>query len=194
MNISEILKLLAQEKSIDEISLSLKISKSEIKKVILELADKYFVSQNDVTIIKNADSDGLVNVYTDGAVSGNPGPGGIGVAIYNSAGEEIAYGKKFIGNSTNNEAEYKALIFSLDILDDMTGIKNICFYTDSELMAKQIQGKYKVSSPNVFKHYVEFFKRIKKYGSYKIEHVRREKNQRADELAVLGKLQLKQDK
>jgi ribonuclease HI len=189
MNISEILKLLAQEKSIDEISSSLKISKQEIKKIILELAGKYSLGQNDVTLISEIGHDGLVNVYTDGAVSGNPGIGGLGVVIYNSADQEIAYGKKFIGHSTNNEAEYKALLFSIDILDQLSGIKNICFYTDSELMAKQIQGKYKVSSPNVFKHYVEFFKRIKKYDSYKIEHVRREKNKRADELAVLAKMQ-----
>ncbi len=78
-----------------------------------------------------------VTVYTDGACSGNPGPGAIGIIILDESNQEVATFKECIGDTTNNRAEYIALIKGLDLAAGICRKKVICF-TDSELMVKQL--------------------------------------------------------
>ena len=80
--------------------------------------------------------------YTDGASRGNPGLAGIGIAFYNEQGEQIKTFSEYIGEATNNIAEYKALIKALEIGKDL-GAREMEVYADSELIVKQIKGEYK---------------------------------------------------
>lgn len=119
-------------------------------------------------------------VNTDGGARGNPGPAGIGVVISDDSGKVIAKYKDFIGEATNNVAEYKALIYALKKAKDFECEEIEC-RLDSELVVRQLEGRYKVKDLNLKKLHAEiqelaFFKPI----FYK--HVRREENKLADKL------------
>ncbi|MEP7147165.1 MAG: ribonuclease HI family protein [bacterium] len=126
-----------------------------------------------------------VNVFTDGASRGNPGSASIGIVIKNDEGKEIKTYKKFIGKFTNNTAEYTALIESVKLLKQITGnFDEINFFSDSELMVKQINGQYKVKNPDMIKLSNEFWKEIRSINKkFTISHISREKNIIADKLA-----------
>ena len=120
-------------------------------------------------------------VYTDGASRGNPGPSGIGISICSPRGEEIVGIKEYLGQVTNNQAEYRALERALKELS-ARGIKKAGIYTDSELMVRQVNGLYKVKNPQL-KILLDRVRAAGRGIEWKIEHVFREKNQRADQLA-----------
>jgi len=122
-----------------------------------------------------------VLVYTDGASRGNPGPAGLGVSICSPAGEEIAGIKEYLGVATNNQAEYRALERALQELS-RRGIKQACFYADSELLVKQVNGLYKIKNSQL-KIILDRIRNAGRGIDWKIEHVFREKNKRADQLA-----------
>lgn len=121
-------------------------------------------------------------IAVDGASKGNPGAAGIGVVVYNGAGEIVTEISEYIGTATNNVAEYSALIRGLEEVLALGGTQ-IRVSTDSELMVKQIVGLYRVKSP----HLVEYYQRAKsllaQFKSAKIRHVPREENSLADKLA-----------
>ncbi|MFC1546541.1 ribonuclease HI family protein [bacterium] len=183
MDITKILRTLADGKSLEYTAEMMKCSKEKVRQEILTLAEKYSQKPENIVIIGKPKKDGIIKVYTDGAVKGNPGAGGIGCVLYNSGKEEIAYGKKFIDHATNNAAEYMAVIFSFKIISKFEKIKEIHFYTDSELLARQVQGIYKVSNQVMQAYYMEFIKKIKKYKTYTITSILRSNNKRADALA-----------
>ena len=123
-----------------------------------------------------------LQLYTDGASRGNPGEAGAGIAILDEQGNELVGSGKYLGQCTNNEAEYRALLFGLAKCAEF-GAGRIMVYLDSELVVKQIQGHYKVKHPNLKPLYQESMKKFKGFASVQVAHVRREKNSRADELA-----------
>jgi ribonuclease HI len=82
-------------------------------------------------------------LYTDGGARGNPGPSAIGVVIYDSGHRELEKYKKYLGTTTNNQAEYRALIAALELATKL-GADNIVCHLDSELVVRQLQGKYKI--------------------------------------------------
>ena len=93
-----------------------------------------------------------IKIFTDGGSRGNPGIAGFGVVVKDEDNKNIFEGAQYIGNKTNNEAEYGGLIFALNWLKDNYLTKNITeaeFNSDSELMIKQMQGIYKVKSLNL---------------------------------------------
>lgn len=123
---------------------------------------------------------GRIIINTDGGSRGNPGPSGIGVVIHNEENKIIAKYKEYIGETTNNVAEYKALILGLTKVRDFECREILC-RLDSELVVKQLNGEYKVKDGNLRILYEEvrsltFFKPVT------FEHVRREYNGAADEL------------
>jgi ribonuclease HI len=120
--------------------------------------------------------------HIDGGARSNPGPAGYGVAIRNSAGKPIAELSEYLGHKTNNYAEYSGLLGALDycLKHDERALKVI---SDSELMVKQINGIYKVKSPELKLLYDEARKRINHLKWFRAEHVLREKNKDADRLA-----------
>lgn len=124
--------------------------------------------------------------FTDGAARGNPGESGIGVLITNESGERVGVIRKYIGRATNNQAEYTAVLELLDYLQSAETLKcsEIVVYTDSELMARQLNGQYKVKDPDLKIMFENVKLRIQK-GAYRfsIQHVPRSQNREADTLA-----------
>lgn len=125
-----------------------------------------------------------VYLYVDGAARGNPGPAGIGVVIKNDT-ETLLEVSDYIGKTTNNVAEYMALIRGLEEALDM-GNKSIEVYSDSELVVKQINGEYKVKNEGLLPLYLHLKSLIKKFNHFSISHNVREENKYADELANKG--------
>jgi ribonuclease HI len=121
-------------------------------------------------------------IYSDGGARGNPGLAGIGAVLYNQLGEEIAIISKFIGQATNNQAEYQALIAALKKAKELK-IKEAKVYLDSELIVKQINKEYRVKDKKLAKLFLEVHNLILSFDKISFEHVRREKNKRADQLA-----------
>ncbi|HNQ18345.1 MAG TPA: ribonuclease HI family protein [Smithellaceae bacterium] len=124
-------------------------------------------------------------LYTDGACRGNPGIGGAG-AVITDANENILWeGKQYLGHCTNNIAEYKALIMGLKSALQ-NGYKNMEVYLDSELLARQINGVYKVKNENLKKLMREVRHLLSSFESIQVKHVTRCHNAHADKLANLA--------
>lgn len=96
----------------------------------------------------------LVKVYTDGACSGNPGPGAIGAIVLDESNQELATCKDCIGDTTNNRAEYRALIRGLELAAGVCRRKVICF-SDNELMVKQLNRQYRIKNAELRKLCIE---------------------------------------
>jgi len=124
----------------------------------------------------------VVNLYTDGACRGNPGQGGAGAVLVDERGEIVATVRRSLGLCTNNIAEYRALILGLEeALKKRYGRLNI--FLDSELLVNQIKGSYKVKNENLKILMLEVRKLLSYFDSYKVEHIDRSLNHRADKLA-----------
>lgn len=125
-----------------------------------------------------------IRIFTDGAARGNPGPAGIGALIFDEADEKILQDFQYIGETTNNEAEYRALLLALDRATDLNPTDVDCFM-DSELLVRQLNGEYSLRSEKLKQFYDEVRKRIERFDSVKFTHLRREhpKIQMADKLA-----------
>ena len=120
--------------------------------------------------------------HIDGGARGNPGPAGYGVAVRDSAGKPIAELSEYLGHRTNNYAEYSGLLGALDYCLKQ-GEHALKVISDSELMVKQLNGIYKVKSPELKVLYDEARKSINHLQWFRAEHVLREKNEDADRLA-----------
>ncbi len=134
----------------------------------------------------------IIYINTDGGSRGNPGPAGIGVVFYDADGEEIHAYHEFIGEATNNQAEYRAIIKALQILVKSKWMeknngdkeKKIICRLDSKLVVEQINGNFKVKNEGIKPLIAEVMEsKIKIDIPISFLHVRREKNTRADELA-----------
>ena len=120
-------------------------------------------------------------IYIDGASQGNPGPAGIGIVIYgNDQPAENIY--KYIGEATNNVAEYTALIYSLQEAL-ILGIKDVVINSDSELLVNQLKGTYKVRDLNLRVLYEQFVHLKSGFKNLEVRLIRRKENQEADKLA-----------
>ncbi len=112
-------------------------------------------------------------VYTDGAARGNPGPAAIGYAIFNLSGKCLERNGKRIGERTNNEAEYEALIWALERVSSYTR-DSVKFHSDSELVVHQVNGVYAVKKERL-KEYVERIGAARgRFRSFRLIHVPRE--------------------
>ena len=123
-----------------------------------------------------------LEIYTDGAARGNPGPAGIGVVIYNEEKTAIEEYKEFIGDTTNNTAEYRALLAGLKVARKYAPC-SISFYLDSELVVRQMNGQWRVRDENLSglcgqaRELLPIFERVE------FIYVPRELNKVADKLA-----------
>jgi ribonuclease HI len=124
--------------------------------------------------------------YTDGASRGNPGEAGVGIIIKDEQGTVKETIIKYLGKATNNVAEYTALILLLEFLKNSETLQcsQLVVFTDSELMARQLNGEYKVKDSNL----KLMFQKVKLLvGSapfkFSVRHIPREMNSEADALA-----------
>lgn len=125
-----------------------------------------------------------VEIFIDGASQGNPGPSGVGVVI-SKGGEILKNASKYIGEATNNIAEYSALVFALEVALVMR-LNSIRVNTDSELLYRQIKGIYRVKNDRIKPYYEEALRLMKNFSFLEINHVRREFNKEADKLATMA--------
>lgn len=124
-------------------------------------------------------------LYSDGACRGNPGAGGAGAVITDMEGSVLWEGKEYLGNCTNNIAEYKALILGLKgALSE--GYKKLEVYLDSELLANQINGSYRVKNENLKVLMAEVRTLLASFDEIEVKHVLRCHNSHADKLANLA--------
>ena len=127
-------------------------------------------------------------IYTDGGSRGNPGPAGMGVVIADKKGKMVKEYSGFLGVKTNNEAEYEAVIFGLKKIKALLGkekIKNteIEFRLDSQLIARQLNGEYKIEEEKLFPLFIKIWNLKMDFGPIKFSEIPREQNKEADRLA-----------
>ncbi|MDM8006399.1 MAG: TIGR04076 family protein [Phycisphaerae bacterium] len=120
--------------------------------------------------------------HIDGGSRGNPGPAGAGVSIDDDQGREVFGAGFFLGRKTNNQAEYAGLLQALKVLRAGRA-DDIRVLTDSELLAHQINGIYRVKSAELYPLYLEAQKLLKGFDRWEVRHVPREQNRFADKLA-----------
>lgn len=129
-----------------------------------------------------------VIVYTDGGSRGNPGPSAVGVVVLNDKGQKIKeYGQKLEEISTNNEAEYEAVVLALKKLKQIFGKEktkdlDIEFRMDSQLIASQLGGEYKVNEERMQLLFMKVWNLKFDFGKMFFKSIPREQNKRADEL------------
>jgi len=121
--------------------------------------------------------------WIDGASRGNPGAAGFGVHFERDDSVEELVG--FLGQTTNNVAEYAALIAALT-LAGRHGVEDLTIYSDSQLLVRQVEGAYKVKAPHLVPIFLKVLQLRNEVASCKIHHVRREENRDADRLANLA--------
>ncbi len=125
---------------------------------------------------------GRARLYTDGAARGNPGPAGAGAVILNPQGHVVAKVGKYLGENTNNYAEYMGLILGLKRARAM-GIKELEVFADSELLVRQLNGQYQVKAENLRPLFEEARQLLAAFPRVQLRHVPREENQAADEMS-----------
>ncbi|MFH1956131.1 MAG: ribonuclease HI family protein [Patescibacteria group bacterium] len=130
-------------------------------------------------------------IYTDGGSRGNPGPAGAGVVICNDKGKSASWRKEYskeIGERTNNEAEYEAVIFALQKAKQLFGKEKTKNYEieirmDSELVARQLRGEYKIMEEKLFPLFIKIWNLKMDFREISFTEIPREKNKDADRLA-----------
>ena len=123
-----------------------------------------------------------ITVYIDGASLGNPGPAGLGAFFVDAQGNPLAKLSKYLGDTTNNVAEYLALLYALQEAQ-ARGITRLIVKTDSELVAKQLDGSYKVRDGTLRLFYDLARQMLAAFERVTIEHISRTQNTQADRLA-----------
>lgn len=121
-------------------------------------------------------------LYTDGCCRGNPGPAGIGVVIKDPHKKILKELSEYIGEATNNIAEYSALIRGLETAGEL-GAEEIKVFMDSELVVKQLSGEYRVKDEGMKELFRRTIEILKDFRSFEIKHIDRSKNKEADKLA-----------
>ena len=123
-----------------------------------------------------------VRVYSDGAARGNPGLSGAGAVLVDPSGQVVDRLGKFLGTQTNNYAEYMGLLLGLRRARAL-GVREVEVYADSELMIRQLGGRYQVKSQSLKPLYDEAVRLLNDFSRVKLVHVPREMNSQADEMS-----------
>lgn len=121
-------------------------------------------------------------IYTDGGARGNPGPAGIGVVVCDANKKVVAEVSRYIGETTNNQAEYQAVLAGIKKAKDL-GATEVIFYLDSELVVKQLNREYKVKNKELAPWFVKIYNATLDFKKVSFHHIRRELNKEADKLA-----------
>jgi ribonuclease HI len=124
---------------------------------------------------------GKLTVNVDGGARGNPGPAAIGVVVRNDDGAVVEQVGETIGQATNNVAEYRALLRGIE-LAAAHGADEVELIGDSELIVRQIEGRYKVKHADMKELHAQAKKMLAGFDSWSIRHVKRAQNADADKL------------
>ncbi|HEX9286938.1 MAG TPA: ribonuclease HI family protein [Thermoanaerobaculia bacterium] len=123
--------------------------------------------------------------YIDGAARGNPGPAGAGVFVEPERSRPALEFYEPLGNTTNNVAEYRALLLALERAEE-AGADEVEIRSDSRLLVEQMRGNFRIRAEHLKPLLSESVLRAKRFRSFSITHIPRENNVRADRLANLG--------
>lgn len=126
------------------------------------------------------------STWTDGGARGNPGPAGFGVVICDETGETIEEISEYLGETTNNQAEYQAVVTALSRIKELSGGEAVTVHArlDSELVVRQLAGQYKVKNEGLKPLYWQIRDLVMELGGQvQFQHIPRRENKRADELA-----------
>ncbi|MDD4901684.1 MAG: ribonuclease HI family protein [Patescibacteria group bacterium] len=124
-------------------------------------------------------------IYTDGGARGNPGPAAIGAVLQNEAGETVAEISEYIGETTNNQAEYRAVIAAMEKAKKL-GAEELQFFLDSELVVCQLNREYKVRDKGLAPLFMKIYNGSMSFKKVTFKHIRRELNVEADRLVNLA--------
>ncbi len=177
---AELLQFIARE---EPLSATLEafphVTRERLKKLLARAADA--VGEVAAAVEENGAFERL-RVYSDGAARGNPGLSGAGAVLVEPSGQVVDRLGKFLGVQTNNYAEYMGLLIGLRRARDL-GVREIEVFADSELMIRQLGGRYQVKSATLRPLYEEAVKLLNDFSRVKLVHVPREMNKAADEMS-----------
>ncbi len=178
---SEVLRFIARE---EPLAATLKAFPGLSRERLVRLLERAALSSDEPKAVALAPAVTLqrVRVYSDGAARGNPGPSGAGAVLVEPSGQVVDRLGKFLGVQTNNYAEYMGLILGLKRAKEL-GVPEVEVFADSELMIRQLGGRYQVKSPSLRPLYEEALKLLKDFSRVKLVHVPREMNTAADEMS-----------
>lgn len=130
-----------------------------------------------------------ITIYTDGGSRGNPGPAGVGIVILGDDGKVLKEISQYLGERTNNFAEYEAVILGLQTLKKLFNKEKLKeFYIetklDSQLVARQLSGEYQIKEETLFPQFIKIHNmQVKDFSKIKFTYIPREQNKQADRLA-----------
>jgi ribonuclease HI len=123
-----------------------------------------------------------LKIYVDGASRGNPGPSALGYVIYSQDGQRLEDQGRYLGNATNNQAEYEALLAAINRARFL-GAQELEIFSDSELLVRQLSGVYAVKHPTLRNLYLQVQRLRGHFRQFRVRHINREENREADALA-----------
>jgi len=170
-NISAIFRALADGVDIPQVLKKFGLTREQLNVIFEEVAQYYRDLEH-----------GQWTLYCDGASYGNPGPSGAGFVLSDPYGEIRLKLGDYLGEATNNVAEYRGLLLGLQAARRL-GVQKLGIFSDSELLVRQLTGLYRVKAPHLLPLYQEVRKELQNFRSYAISHVPREQNREADRLA-----------
>lgn len=124
-------------------------------------------------------------IYTDGGARGNPGPAAIGAVIYDEQRQVVAEISEYIGETTNNQAEYRAVVAAIAKARELGG-SELDFFLDSQLVVEQLNGNYKVKNKDLAPLFVQIYNAGLGFRKVRYTHIPREQNKEADKLVNLA--------
>lgn len=130
----------------------------------------------------SAQDNSRLTMYIDGASRGNPGPAAVGVVLLDAVGRHVLSISSYIGETTNNQAEYRALITGLTEAAKLNA-GHLDIKSDSELLVRQITGRYRVRNADLMPLFRKAKGLLQSFGSFSISHIPRKQNAAADALA-----------
>ncbi|MBX5481362.1 MAG: ribonuclease HI family protein [Myxococcaceae bacterium] len=183
---AEILRHIAREEPLSSTQAAFGVTREQLTRILEKAArqlekdaPRRAASQSEVPAVPEMPR---LRVYSDGAARGNPGPAGAGAVLVEPNGQVVDRIGKYLGKQTNNFAEYMGLILGLERAQAL-GVKEIEVYADSELMIRQLGGRYQVKSPSLRPLYDRAVTLLNHFDRVKLVHVPREMNLAADEMS-----------
>lgn len=171
LDFSEVLEALAEDLDVEGVRRRFDLSREDLARIL-----------RDTAKIIHLENSAPWALYVDGASRGNPGPAGAGAVLYGPKGEKRAEDSRYVGETTNNVAEYQGLLLGLE-LARKHGAKHLSIISDSELMVRQLNGSYQVKKPHLVPLWRQALQALQKFDSYSLMHMDRSVNTEADRLA-----------
>jgi ribonuclease HI len=182
---AEILRHIAREEPLAATQQALGVTRERIARILQRAAELMDPGEANPGRREPQVAPGAVSrlrLYSDGAARGNPGPAGAGAVLVEPNGQVVERIGKYLGIQTNNFAEYMGLLLGLRRAKEL-GVQEVEVYADSELMIRQLGGRYQVKSLSLRPLYEEALELINGFSRVKLVHVPREMNSAADEMS-----------